>query len=124
MPPTPATTTVERPLWLTLDGASGRTPLGWLAWLGAGVVIGPLLAAPAGPAGAVLAVLAVGWLLARQLPSPLEWLRRYHLDDVEVTVMGPGRRVCRLPWSDVDTLTHEPRARRVPRTMKSSAWTV
>jgi hypothetical protein len=103
------TTTVERPLWLTLPGATRRAPLGWLGWLAAVAVFAPLVAEQVGPAGALLAVLAAGWVLGRNIPAPIEWLKRYHLDDAEVTVMGPGERVRRLPWAAVENLTQEPR---------------
>ena len=107
MPSAPSPTTVDDALWLTVRGSSAGVPLCWVAWsVGAGLAAGPL-AASLGPAGTVLALGAVGWLLASRLPPPLEWLRRYHLDDVEVTAMGPGSRVRRLPWSRVHTLTQE-----------------
>jgi hypothetical protein len=35
------------------------------------------------------------------VPVPAECLRRYHLDDAEVTAVGPGRTVRRLPWASV-----------------------
>src|SRR5262249_58603678 len=86
-----------------------RTPLGWLAWLAAVATFAPLVAERIGLAGALLVVLGAGWVLARQVPAPIEWLKRYHLDDAEVTVLGPGERVRRLPWSAVENLTQEPR---------------
>lgn len=107
------TTNGERALWLTLRGASAAVPLGWLVWLAVMAVVGPRLAGVLGPAGAVLLVLAAGWVVARRVPSPREWLRTYHLDDDEITVMGPGPRVVRLPWPQVTTLTQEPRAVRL-----------
>src|SRR3989442_12765499 len=53
----------------------------------------------------MLAVVTIGWWLARRAPEPGEALRRYHLDAAEVTAMGPGTAVRRLPWSEVVTLT-------------------
>src|SRR5438094_370738 len=96
---------VERPLWLTVAGASAVLPLGWVAWLALAALAPSLLAAYLGSAGAMLAVVTVGWLLARSAPEPSEGLRRYHLDEAEVIAMGPGRAVRRLPWSQVVTLT-------------------
>jgi len=99
----------EAPLWQTISGAPRSLAGWWAAWL-AGVA---LFAAPVawllGPVGTVLVVLAAGWWLARTHPAPVECFRRYHLDDVEVTVMGPGRRVRRLPWTAVDSVVQERR---------------
>src|SRR5205085_7782195 len=71
------------------------------------------LVAYVGAAGVVLAVVGLGWLIGTRIAAPLEWLRRYHLDDVELTAMGPGTRVRRIPWSRVHTLTQERRTLRV-----------
>ena len=98
-------TNVEQALWLTVPGARSRVALGWLAWLGLAVLGAPHVVAMLGPAGAAIALLAVGWLLARSLPAPLECLRHYHLDDSEVTAMGPGAKVRRLAWVRVETVT-------------------
>jgi len=107
VPSAPSSTTVDEALWLTVRGSSVRVPLGWGAWLVCvGLAAGPLTTV-LGPAGAVLVLGAVGWLLASRLPPPVEWLRRYHVDDVEVTAMGPGSTVRRLPWSRVHTLAQE-----------------
>ncbi len=107
MPLVPASTTVNDALWLTVRGTSGPVALGWLVWMAvAGLAAGPL-AAHLGPAGAVLLLGAVGWLLASRLAPPVEWLRRYHVDDAEVTAMGPGTIVRRLAWSRVHTLTQQ-----------------
>lgn len=107
MTPTPSSSSAAHTLWLTVPGAGAGTPLGWLVWMVVvGVSAGAVVAA-LGAAGAVIAVLAVGWLVARRLPAPLEWLRCYHIDDLEVTAMGPGPRVRRLPWSRVHTITQE-----------------
>jgi len=106
-------TTVEGVLWLTVPGASAGAALGWLAWVGGAALAAPLLVDRLGAAGAVLVIVAAGWVLARHAPAPVEWLRRYHLDDAEVTAIGPGARVRRLPWSSVETLTQERRWLRV-----------
>src|SRR5439155_302037 len=104
-------TTVEPALWMTVPGARPRVALGWLAWLGVAVFGAPPVVATLGPAGAAIALLAVGWVLARSLPAPLECLRHYHLDDTEVTAMGPGAKVRRLAWDRVETVTHARRVR-------------
>jgi hypothetical protein len=96
-----------------MRGASARVPLGWLGWVVAAALAAPHLAGWVGPVGAVIALLAAGWLAARHLPSPGDWLRRYHLDDAEITAMGPGRAVVRLPWSRVHTLVQERHALRL-----------
>jgi len=96
---------VERPLWLTVPGASAAVLLAWVVWLILAALAPALLAASLGPAGAMLAVVTLGWWLARRAPEPGEALRRYHLDEAEVIAMGPGRAVRRLPWSEVVTLT-------------------
>lgn len=104
---------VDEPLWLTVRGASLALAAGWAAWTGGAVLAGSALAAAVGPAGAVLIVMAAGWVLARRAPSPRECLRRYHVDDTEVVAMGPGRAVRRLPWSAIRSLTQEPGALRL-----------
>ena len=96
---------VERPLWLTVPGASAAVLLAWVVWLVLAALAPALLAASLGPAGAMLAVVTLGWWLARRAPEPGEALRRYHLDEAEVIAMGPGTAVRRLPWSEVVTLT-------------------
>jgi len=98
-------TTVERSLWLTVPGARAWLALGWLVWLGAALLIAPRVGAMLGPGGAAIAFLAVGWALARALPPPIECFRRYHLDDEEVTAIGPGAKVRRLAWDRVETVT-------------------
>jgi hypothetical protein len=105
--------TLEAPLWLTVPGARLGVPLGWLGWMVSVALLAPAVVDRLGAAGAALGVMGLGWLLAARLPSPLEWLRRYHLDDVELTAMGPGATVRRLPWARVHTLTQERRSLRV-----------
>ncbi|HYR96274.1 MAG TPA: hypothetical protein VEM57_06020 [Candidatus Binatus sp.] len=94
-------------LWLTLPGTPPVVAVAWVVWVGAAAAGAPVLATFLGPAGTVLAVLVLGWLAARRAPAPTECLRRYHLDDAEVTALGPGRTVHRLPWSAILTLTEE-----------------
>ena len=95
------------PLWVTVAGAPAWVPIGWAAWMGLMAAAVPALVGRVGAAGTVLAVTGIGWLVARRLSAPLEWLRRYHLDDVETTAMGPGALVRRIPWARVHTLTQE-----------------
>jgi hypothetical protein len=94
-------------LWLTLPGVSPAVGGAWIAWAAASALAAPLLATLLGPAGTVLVVLGAGWMVARRAPVPTECLRRYHLDDSEVTAVGPGRTVERLPWSSIRTLAEE-----------------
>jgi hypothetical protein len=123
----------ERPLWLTMAGATVAVPLGWCAWMAGVLLAGPGLAEQVGPAGGVIVVLAAGWLLARHAAAPLDWLRHYHLDDDEVTAIGPGRVVRRLPWARVERLVQERAALRLEgdgmrfglplaRVLRSGAW--
>lgn len=97
----------ESILWRTFRGAASSVGIAWLTW----VIGAPLLAAmcgeAVGAAGALVPVAAAGWLLARHLPSPIDCLRRFHLDDGELTVMGPGRVVRRMRWSEVEGLTQD-----------------
>jgi hypothetical protein len=102
-PPSPD---ADRTLWLTVRGASPVVPLLWLA-VTAAAFAAPALAAAFGPVGAVVPFLALGWALARRLPVPAEGHRRYHLDDVEVTAIGPRRAVRRVRWSAVESVTQE-----------------
>src|SRR6266700_2335622 len=87
------------------SGATAAVLLAWVVWLILAALAPALLAASLGPAGAMLAVVTLGWWLARRAPEPGEALRRYHLDEAEVIAMGPGTAVRRLPWSEVVTLT-------------------
>jgi len=92
-------------LWVTVPGATRAPLLAWAAWVMFAAVGAPLLAGRVGPAGAAILTLGVGWVLARRIPPPIERLRHYHLDDTEVTVIGPGGRVLRLPWESVERVT-------------------
>src|SRR5438876_907101 len=83
-PPAP----VERPLWLTVPGASAAVLLAWVGWLVLAALAPALVAASLGPAGAMLAVVTLGWWLARRAPEPGEALRRYHLDEAEVLAVA------------------------------------
>jgi hypothetical protein len=77
-----APTNPAPPLWVTMRGARAGLALGWVAWV-ATAALGAWARAPfAGPPGALVGILTAGWLLARRQASPLECLRRYHLDDV------------------------------------------
>jgi hypothetical protein len=100
-------------LWLTLPAASPAVGLAWVVWMGLSALAAPLLAPVVGPGGAALVVLVAGWVAAGRVPAPIECLRRYHLDDAEVTTLGPGRTVQRLPWSSVLTFTEERRGLRL-----------
>jgi hypothetical protein len=88
-------------------------PILWLAWGAALTFVAPTFVDRLGPAGVALLGLGGGWAFARSMPVPVEWLRRYHLDDQEVTAMGPGRRVRRLPWVIVSAITQDRRALRL-----------
>jgi hypothetical protein len=92
---------------MTLPGASAAVPCAWLAWLSGAALATTLLGPRIGPAATVIVVLAAGWALAHRAPAPLERWRRYHLDDVELTAIGPGARVRRLRWAEVLTVTEE-----------------
>src|SRR5438445_416925 len=98
-------TSVERSLWLTVPGARAWLALGWLLWLGLALLFAPRVGVMLGPGGAAIGFLAAGWAFARALPSPVECFRRYHLDDDEVTAIGPGAKVRRLAWDRVETVT-------------------
>jgi hypothetical protein len=86
------------PLWATFRGAPRRLAAAWVAWMALAAAVAVPLGAAVGRGGVVVSVLTLGWLLARRLPDPGASWRRYHVDDVEVTSMGPGRRVRRLAW--------------------------
>src|SRR4029079_10297457 len=92
-------------LWLMLP-ALPRALLGaWIAWMVVAALGGHLLIGAVGPFGTAIAVVVAGVWLARQLPGPLECLCRHHLDDTEITRLGPGRSVTRLEWSEVRSCT-------------------
>ncbi|HWP67247.1 MAG TPA: hypothetical protein VNO26_15220, partial [Candidatus Limnocylindria bacterium] len=92
-------------LWLTLPAPSRALLVGWLAWLAGGAGAAPALLGVVGPLGTAAAIVLTGIWLARRFPAPLECLCRHHLDDTEVTRLGPGRSVARLEWSEVETCT-------------------
>jgi hypothetical protein len=73
-------------------------------------VLAVALGDAAGPAGTALVVVLAGACLARRLPAPLEALCAHHLDDVEITRLGPGRSVARLPWAEVVSCVQGPQA--------------
>lgn len=98
---------VEPPLWNTFRGSPASVGVGWLAWAAAVALFAWATARPFGEAGGVIPVFVLGWMLARRLPDPLDCLRRYHLDDGEIMVLGPGRLVRRIPWGDVQSVTQE-----------------
>lgn len=104
-----AASPTSSPLWVTVRGASLGVLFGWLGWM-LGVAVGAVFVAQViGALGTSLAVLSVGWMLARHLPLPIERWRSYHLDDLEVTTIGPGHLVRHLPWTAVERLTQERR---------------
>jgi hypothetical protein len=99
-------------LWLTLPAAPRSVLAGWLAWTLAAGLLAPALLDRVGAAGVAVAIAAGAAWLARRLPTPLACFRWHHVDDLEVTRLGPGRAVRRLPWTAVarcaqahDTLT-------------------
>src|SRR5438034_9718720 len=93
-PPAPP----ERPLWLTVPGASAAVALAWVPWLALATLAPSLVGAYLGSAGAMLAVVTVGWLLARSAPEPSEALRRYHLDEAERSEERRVGKECRAQW--------------------------
>jgi hypothetical protein len=90
-----------------MRGASARVLLEWTAWTGGCVLAGTLAHALVGNAGVLVGILTGGWLLARWRASPLEWLRRYHVDDVEVLALGPWRQIRRIAWAQIEHVTQE-----------------
>jgi hypothetical protein len=88
-------------LWLTLPAAPRSVLAGWIAWTLAAALLARLLGGIAGPAGVAVAVVVAGVWLARHYAGPLECFCRHHLDDAEITRLGPGRSVARLDWSEV-----------------------
>lgn len=97
----------DSPLWMTFPGADKLLGAGWLAWVAGTVALALAAGAPFADAGGVAAVFVVGWILSRQLPEPLDCLRRYHLDEAELIVLGPGRRVRRMAWDAVESVTQD-----------------
>lgn len=94
-------------LWLTLRGAEPSLAVMWVVWMLAAPLLAFLCLDGFGPAGVLVPVFVGGWLLARHVPPPSEAARRYHLDDLEVTVLGPGRAVRRIPWDAVQSVTQQ-----------------
>jgi hypothetical protein len=103
---TPAST-APAPLWVTLRGAQGRLLALWLGWTLAAIAVATAVGGVFGPGGLVVGILTGGWWLARRRSSPLDWMRRYHLDDTEVIALGPWRRVHRITWAQVERVTQE-----------------
>lgn len=98
----------EEPLWLTFRGGPAIGLAVWAVWVLLALV-GASVALPfVGGGGAMLGVLTCGWLFAHAYGVPVEWFRRFHLDDDELIVWGLGRQVQRLPWSSVTTVTQTP----------------
>jgi len=98
--------TAAAPLWVTLRGAPARVLGAWLAWTTGAVVATTAVGGMLGT-GLVVGILTAGWWLARRRSSPLDWLRRHHLDDAEVIALGPWRRVQRITWAQVEHVTQE-----------------
>jgi len=90
-------------LWLMLPAPPRALVGAWIVWMVVAALGGRLLIGAAGPLGTATAIVVAGVWLARQLPGPLECLCRHHLDDVEITRLGPGRSVTRLEWSEVSS---------------------
>ena len=95
----------EPPLWLTFPGAGKALGAGWLAWLVGATALGWWMDGMG--AALEVAVLLVGRLLAGRFPEPTACLRRFHLDDAELVILGPGRRVRRVPWDRLETLAQD-----------------
>lgn len=100
-----AMTSPASTLWLTLPAPARSVLVGWIAWTLGAALAGHLLVTAVGPAGVAVAVVVAGLWLARRFPGPLECLCRHHLDDAEITRLGPGRSVVRLEWSEVASCT-------------------
>src|SRR5262250_104570 len=86
------------PLWVTLRGAPARRIAQWIAWAAVAIAAASAARGALGPGGVVVGILTGGWWLARRCSTPLDWTRRYHLDDDEVLALGPWRRVQRITW--------------------------
>jgi len=100
-------TAAPRPLWITLRGAPTAHLVQWAVWTAAAVVAAVSMDGAMRMAGLVVGILTGGWLLARHRVTPFDWARRYHLDDAEVLALGPGRRVQRITWAQVEHVTQE-----------------
>jgi len=129
----PTIESATSPLWVTLRGAPASLLAQWIAWTAVAVVAARWIGGSFGPAGVVVGILTGGWWLARRRSTPLDWARRYHLDDVEVIALGPWRRVQRITWAQVEHVTQERHAlvlagagRSVPLPLRpllaTSAW--
>src|SRR2546430_5855757 len=92
-PPAPP----ERPLWLTVPGASAAVALGWVPWLALAALAPSLLGGYLGSAGAMLAGVAAGWVLARSAPQPSDAPRPSHLDAAGAAPMGPRQALPPVP---------------------------
>jgi len=97
----------DTPLWLTFRGGAPSLGAAWLSWIVGATLFAWATREPFAEAGGVLPILVVGWLLSRHVPSPIEPFKRYHLDDTELTAMGPGHRVRRIAWAEVESVTQE-----------------
>lgn len=96
----------DSPLWITFRGAGAGLAVVWSAWIGAAVGLAAMAAGDFAAAVAAVFFL-LGVPLARRLPEPTACLRRFHLDDGELVVLGPGRRVRRLAWGAVESVERE-----------------
>ena len=103
----PSADTATTPLWICLRGAPVRVIAQWLAWTVAAVTVAMAVGGVFGPAGVVVGILTGGWCLARHRSTPVDWARRYHLDDAEVIALGPWRRMQRITWAQVEHVTQE-----------------
>ena len=99
--------TAAMPLWVTLRGSPAHRLVQWLAWTVAAVAGATSVGGRFGPTWVAVGILTAGWFLARRCSTPLDWVRRYHLDDDEVIALGPWRRVQRITWGQVEHVTQE-----------------
>ena len=107
MTPDSTTSAAPIPLWVTLRGAPARLLAQWIAWTVVTCAATTLARGTFGPGGLVVGILTGGWWLARRRSTPLDWTRRYHLDDLEVMAIGPWRRLQRITWAQVEHVTQE-----------------
>src|SRR5436190_13372053 len=103
----PAASDATMPLWVSLRGAPTRAVAQWLAWTAITILLATTAGGAVGTAGMVVGILTGGWWLARRRSTPLDWTRRFHLDDVEVIALGPWRRIQRMTWAQVEHVTQE-----------------